>query len=116
VTLATLAGLTVKGLFGGGLVVAFALVAEALRPKSFAGLFGAAPSIAIAGLAVTLVIDGARKARLESLGMVLGSAAFVVCSLVAAALLARGSAMKASLVSWGAWLLAASGLYAAFLR
>ena len=113
---AALGGLAIKGLLGGGLVVVFSLVAESVHPKSFAGLFGAAPSIAVAGLAVTLALDGSHKARLESLGMIPGSAAFIVCALVATALLARGSAMKASLLSWGAWLLVAFGLYAFFLR
>ena len=36
--------LAVRGLLGGVLVVMFSLLSEALRPKSFAGLFGAAPS------------------------------------------------------------------------
>jgi hypothetical protein len=35
-------------LAGGIAVSAFAALGDALRPKSFAGLFGAAPSIALA--------------------------------------------------------------------
>ena len=38
-------------LIGGTLVSAFALVGDAVRPRSFAGLFGAAPSIALATMA-----------------------------------------------------------------
>jgi hypothetical protein len=42
--------------FVGGLVVSlFAMFSDALRPKSFAGLFGAAPSIALATLGMTML-------------------------------------------------------------
>jgi hypothetical protein len=33
---------------GGALVVAFALLSETLKPKRFAGLFSAAPAVALA--------------------------------------------------------------------
>jgi hypothetical protein len=35
-------------------VSAFAAFGDALRPKSFAGLFGAAPSVALATILITL--------------------------------------------------------------
>jgi hypothetical protein len=45
--------------FAGGLMVsAFAAVGDVVRPKSFAGLFGAAPSIAIATLLIALLKQG----------------------------------------------------------
>jgi hypothetical protein len=34
--------------FGGVVVSAFALIGDLLKPKSFGGLFGAAPSVALA--------------------------------------------------------------------
>jgi hypothetical protein len=40
-------------LIGGVVVSAFAICGDILRPKSFAGLFGAAPSVALASLALT---------------------------------------------------------------
>lgn len=46
-------------LAGGIAVSAFATLGDALRPKSFAGLFGAAPSIALATLFLTLSQKGA---------------------------------------------------------
>ena len=46
-------------LAGGIAVSAFAALGDALRPKSFAGLFGAAPSIALATLLITLSHKGA---------------------------------------------------------
>jgi uncharacterized membrane protein (GlpM family) len=69
--------LLVKALAGGSLVVMFSLLSESLEPKRFAGLFGAAPAVAIAGLAVTLVSKGVLDARLNTLGMVAGSAGMV---------------------------------------
>jgi hypothetical protein len=48
-------------LAGGIAVSAFAALADTLRPKSFAGLFGAAPSIALATLLITLSHNGARS-------------------------------------------------------
>ena len=41
-----------KALCGGALVLAFAALSEALKPKRFAGILGAAPSVAIAGIVV----------------------------------------------------------------
>ena len=42
-------------LIGGVAVSLFAVLGDLLRPKSFAGLFGAAPSVALATLGVALV-------------------------------------------------------------
>jgi hypothetical protein len=39
--------LVIRFLVGGLVVSLFAMLSDALRPKSFAGLFGAAPSIAL---------------------------------------------------------------------
>src|SRR5690348_12334194 len=51
----------------GGLVVSlFAMFGDALKPKSFAGLFGAAPSVALATLAITVASDG--KAYASKIG------------------------------------------------
>jgi len=63
----------IKAAAGGSLVVAFAVLGEMLRPKRFAGLFAAAPAIAIAGLTVTLAGKGWRDAGDASLGMLAGS-------------------------------------------
>jgi len=43
----------------GGIVVSlFAMLGGALKPKSFAGLLGAAPSVALATLSLTLLKKG----------------------------------------------------------
>src|SRR3982074_2336204 len=63
----------IKAAAGGSLVLAFAVLSEILRPKRFAGLFGAAPAIAIAGLSITLAGKGWHDAREASIGMLAGS-------------------------------------------
>jgi hypothetical protein len=63
---------------GGVVVSAFALLGDLLKPKSFAGLFGAAPSVALATLVLTVMKDGKGYASTEARSMILGAVAFVV--------------------------------------
>ena len=44
----------IRFLAGGVVVSAFAMLGDLLRPKSFAGLFGAAPSVALTTLGIAL--------------------------------------------------------------
>jgi hypothetical protein len=75
---------------GGMLVSAFAALGDMLRPKSFAGLFGAAPSVALATLGPAFWRQGGSYVAIEGRSMVLGAIAlaaygFVVCQLLAIA-------------------------------
>lgn len=65
-------------LIGGAVVSVFSVLAEMVRPKSFAGLFSAAPSIALATIGITIARHGLSYAALESRSMVLGAAGFLV--------------------------------------
>lgn len=103
--------LALRGLVGGGLVVLFALVSEAVEPKAFAGLFAAAPSVAIASLAITVASDGPSKARQSSMGMVVGGVGMAACCLIAVAAIPHLRALKGSLVAIGGWLVVSLGLY-----
>jgi hypothetical protein len=63
----------------GGLVVsAFACIGDLLRPKSFAGLFGAAPSVALATLGLTVAREGTSYAATEARSMMAGAIAFFI--------------------------------------
>jgi hypothetical protein len=62
---------------GGTIVSFFAVLAEMFRPKSFAGLFGAAPSIALATLGITISSHGRHYAATEARSMILGAIAFL---------------------------------------
>lgn len=62
-------------LIGGAVVSVFAALADVLRPKSLAGILGAAPSIALATLALTIRSRGAVYASVEARSMVIGAVA-----------------------------------------
>jgi hypothetical protein len=65
-------------LIGGSVVAAFSALGDILKPKSFAGLFGAAPSVALASLALTIATDGRSYAALEARSMIAGAVAMLV--------------------------------------
>jgi hypothetical protein len=65
-------------LIGGVIVSFFAVLAEMFRPKSFAGLFGAAPSIALATIGITIASHGKAYAAIESRSMICGAIAFLL--------------------------------------
>jgi hypothetical protein len=63
-------------LIGGMVVSVFAIMGDVLRPKSFAGLFGAAPSVALATIGLTIAQNGRNYVALESRSMALGAIGF----------------------------------------
>lgn len=98
---------------GGIAVSAFAALGDALRPKSFAGLFGAAPSIALATLVITLSKDGAGYAAVEGRSMIVGAVAlaaysWVVCFLLKKFMVTSWAATLSAIVVWFAIALGAS--------
>ncbi|HEY4396288.1 MAG TPA: DUF3147 family protein [Acidimicrobiia bacterium] len=105
-----------KGLVGGAFVAAFALIGESVQPKSFAGLFSAAPSIALAALAITLLGDGPSEAREQALAMVFGAVALVVFCILAAATVDPLDAVTGSSIAFVAWFAVAGGSYFLVLR
>jgi hypothetical protein len=60
----------IRFLIGGAVVTSFAILGDLFKPKSFAGLFGAAPSVAIATLGLTIASEGARFASVEARSMI----------------------------------------------
>jgi uncharacterized membrane protein (GlpM family) len=104
----------VRFLAGGLVVSAFAMLGDVLRPKSFAGLFGAAPSVALATLGIAVDQHGADYAALQAHAMMAGAIALAVYSVVVCHLLFRAQmrAMPATLLSVAVWLVVAFGLLA----
>jgi uncharacterized protein DUF3147 len=100
----------------GALVVAFAVFADMLKPKMFAGLFGAAPSVATASLLVSGLALGAEKDAKYATGMVAGAIGLVVYSLAAAFAVKHLGSMAGSAGAWVAWVIPASLVYWVFLR
>jgi uncharacterized membrane protein (GlpM family) len=70
--------LVIRFLIGGSIVSAFAALGDILNPKSFAGLFGAAPSVAIATISLTVAREGSGYAAIEARSMIIGAIAFIV--------------------------------------
>jgi hydrogenase-4 membrane subunit HyfE len=79
----------VRFLIGGIVVSLFATLDDVLRPKSFAGLFGAAPSIALATIGLTIAKNGPQYAAIEARSMILGAAAFFLYTLCVSWILVR---------------------------
>lgn len=100
-----------RALIGGLAVVGFSLVGEAGRPKRFAGLFAAAPSVALASLAITVVQKGAGGTVPYARGMLIGSAGMFAYCLTTLYTVERLHAMLGSLLAWLAWFVVACGLY-----
>jgi uncharacterized membrane protein (GlpM family) len=103
-----IATLAVKGVAGGALVVAFALLSETLKPKRFAGLFSAAPAVALAGMVVVLLTKGSHHTRENAIGMIAGSVAMAAYTAAVIPLLRRTNAPRASVLAMPVWLATAS--------
>ena len=101
----------VRFLVGGIVVSAFAVLGDVLRPKSFAGLFGAAPSLALATLSLALWNEGGGYVSVEGRSMILGAIALAVYSFAVCQLLkrARWSALAATTSAIVLWLAVALG-------
>jgi hypothetical protein len=102
----------IRFLAGGVAVSAFAMLGDLLRPKSFAGLLGAAPSVALVTLGIAVYRHGADYAGLQSEAMMAGAIALAVYSVVVCHLLVRTRlrAAPVTLLSLVVWLIAAFGL------
>src|ERR1700758_5073064 len=99
--------------FVGGLIVsAFAALGDVLKPKSFAGLFGAAPSVALATLGLTVLAQGPTYAGVEARSMIGGAVGMVVYAWVTMQLIKKWSwgATAASISSLVVWFLCSVGL------
>jgi Protein of unknown function (DUF3147) len=110
--------LVFRFLVGGLMVSLFAALADVLKPKSFAGLFGAAPSVGLATLALTVVADGKSYASTEARSMAAAAVAFLAYAFITCRLLTRfrWRALRASVITLAVWLAISFGLWLAFLR
>jgi uncharacterized membrane protein (GlpM family) len=103
----------------GGLVVSFfAVLGDVLKPKSFAGLFGAAPSVALATLALAIMANGKAYAALEARSMILGACAFIVYAWCCMRIMTKhdARAKAATIAALAVWLACALGGWLVFLR
>ena len=61
---------------GGTVVSFFAVFGDLLKPKSFAGLLGATPAVALATLSLTFLKDGKAYSQTEPRSVMVGVIAF----------------------------------------
>lgn len=111
----TITEVALKALAGGLLVLAFAALSKGLKPQRFAGVFSAAPSVALGSLAVTLAFTGSKDLATIGAGMAVGATAFVVYCVATAPLVRRFGAWKGSAAGLLVWAAVAAVGYAAVL-
>jgi hypothetical protein len=97
-------------------VVLFALISEVVKPKEFAGLFCAAPSVAIGSLITTVVDKGPTTAAQNLSGMAVGAVAMSIYCLVGVYTVRVLRAKLGALAAGPAWFVAAIGGYLLVLR
>lgn len=112
-----MAEILIRFLIGGLAVSAFATLSDVLKPKSFAGLFGAAPSVAIATLALTASTHGTVYAGVEATSMAAGALAFLVyaCMVSIALKRSRISVIGVAVLLLPIWFMSAFGFWTLWL-
>jgi hypothetical protein len=108
--------LALRAVLGGAFVVAFSFLGETLRPKSFGGIFAAAPSVALASLLITTFTKGTAAVMLAATGMIGGAVAMVACCVVGIDSVKRFRSLRGSLLAIGAWFAVAAAIYIVVLR
>ena len=98
----------------GGLVVSvFSILGEVWQPKTFSGLFGAAPSVALVSMALTSTKEGHAFVT-ESATLMVGGATALVIYASCCAWVARIERLPVCLgagLSWITWAAAAACAY-----
>lgn len=108
--------LLIRFIVGGVCVCAFSIAGDLFRPKTFSGIFAAAPSVALATLAITATKEPAGYLAQEGHTMMTGAVALGVYCFALALLLGwrpKTSPWVLALGCWAVWLGVAFGLHAA---
>ena len=103
--------LAIRFVLGGAIVTAFAVVAEVFEPKTFAGMFGAAPSVALASLALAYAHHGGDYAATEARSMLIGALAFGLYAAACVAAMRQPGlpVWLGAAAAWAAWFAVALG-------
>lgn len=110
--------LALRFVLGGVIVAIFSTVGELFKPKTFAGIFGAAPSVALATLTMVALRRGPREVARQTHAMLFGAVAMIVYSAALSIIVRRyhlPAWLEASLV-WTLWLAVAALLWLGWLR
>jgi Protein of unknown function (DUF3147) len=109
-----LSELVLRFVIGGAVVSLFAALGEAVAPKTFSGLFGAAPSVALASLAMAFAKHGANYVAIQARTMTIGAVALYVYGAVCVMATRREHipVWAAAYAAWIAWLVVAFAIFA----
>jgi hypothetical protein len=113
-----LSEIAIRFFLGGFVVSMFAALSDVLKPKTFSGVFGAAPSVALASLILSYDAHGASYVSTEGRSMIAGAAGLFVYSAASARALRRNPSHPwlTTLLLWSVWLVVAFGLWLFILR
>jgi len=102
--------LVLRFALGGIAVSLFSALAELFKPKTFSGLFGAAPAVALVSLAIAFEQRGEAIVREHALGMVCGGAGFLAyaCACVFITERKQVPVWAGAAVCWAVWFLVAA--------
>jgi hypothetical protein len=95
------ADLSLRFVLGGVIVSLFAHLGDMFQPKSFAGLFSAAPSVALATLGLAFLTHDGNYTSLEGRSMLVGAIALCFCSQLVSRLMMCGRWHSLAVASWG---------------
>lgn len=112
--MSTITEFVIRFVAGGVVVSAFAVVGEMWKPKSFGGLFGAAPSVALVTIALAFCQHDKGYVAKTATAMIGGAIAMLVyASLCAVLTRVRGIPVwLESSFAWLSWLATAAAVYA----
>lgn len=110
--------LILRFVIGGIVVSGFAALGDVLKPKSFAGLFAAAPSIALATLGLTIASKGKTYAATKARSMIGGALVFFLYAYLCSWLMLRRKwkAMVITISALGIWLVCSRSIWFLVLR
>jgi hypothetical protein len=110
--------LLIRFIIGGAVVSFFAAFGDAVKPKSFAGLFAAAPSVAMATLGLTIMKEGKLFVATESRSMIFGAIALFLYATAAIRLMMKHKvdSARAAILALTAWMICAIGSWYVLLR
>ena len=96
--------MVIRFAIGGAVVATFALLGDLFKPKSFAGVFAAAPSVALTTLALAASRSGLSYAAVEARSMIVGAIAFLSYATAVSWRLSRRSGRPRLVAAKCAWI------------
>ena len=104
--------LAIRFVVGGAVVSIFAAIAEMFEQKTLAGLFGAAPSVALATLMLAYFQHGPSYIAIEGRSMIIGAVGLFAYSsaCVLGCKSRRRSIWLVAVAAWGVWLVVVMAL------